>query len=283
MNITYTTIHHDPEGRCNEQLRRHVSTLRELFVDGFVVVTRATVDPSSEVGRENRELLEAAGFRLTIRSSIKERQLDSASDIALIAAEQRGKGDWIMTGLLDRTLHWLDTYPGELKSLLRRGLVGEDLLVIGRTERALLTHPRQQLDPELYTNCVTAEVLGMEKVDVAAGVPSLMTKETARTIIDFLKGQHRVFNREVDINDSAWPIIAKFKGKKLGYVEVEGLEFETPDQYRREIAQLGYEEWIRRNFTEANVQKRWERAYVTETRIKEFAQAIQNADGKERN
>ena len=69
----------------------------------------------------------------------------------------------------------------------------------------------------------------------------------------------------------------------MGYVEVEGLEFETPDQYRREIAQLGYEEWIRRNFTEANVQKRWERAYVTETRIKEFAQAIQNADGKERN
>lgn len=280
-SITYATIHHDPEGRCNEQLRRHVSTLGDLFVDSFIVVTRETVDPTTKVGRETSELLEQAGFRVTVRSQVKSRQLDTATDIALIAAKERGKGNLIMTGLLDRTLHWLDTYPDELNDLLENGTGDLDMMIIGRTERAFFTHPKEQRDPEIYTNLVTARLLGMEHVDVAAGVPSLMTRETARTIIDFLKDHHRVFNPEVDINDAAWPIIAKFRGKKLGYVEVEGLEFETPDQFKNEIEELGYDEWVKRNFTEANVQRRWERAYATEIKIKEFI-ATADVGGKER-
>lgn len=277
ISTTHVTIHHDPEGRVNPQLRRHIDNLRHLFFDNFVVVTQETIQ-----NRETDQMLKEAGFRVTIRSSAKERQVDTALNIALIAGETRGKGDSIFVGCLDRTLHWLDTYPDELKGILANGTGDNGYIILGRTKRAFATHPLQQQEPEAYTNEVTARLLNMENVDVATGC-RLLTRQTAKLITRSLSQRHMLlFNPDVDIDDSVWPLIAYLEGKKVGYIQTEGLEFETPDQYKEEISELGYDEWLRKNFTSANTTRRWDRAYITEQKIKRIKETYMSIFDKER-
>lgn len=279
---THATIHHDPEGRCLDLLRDHARDLKELFVDGFIVVTRETVDQNTSIGAKTYQLLNDSGFRITTRSTVKTRQLDTSSDIALIAAKERGGGDLIFTGCLDRTLHWMEFYPEELREVLARGTDGADFLILGRTKRALETHPRVQLEPEIYTNEATARILDLPGVDFASGLSRIMTHDSAVKIVEFLKRNLRVFNREIDINDSYWVMAAKFEGLAIGYRQVEGLEFETPDQFKKEIADLGYEEWLRQNFSEANLSRRMERAYETERVLLRHLETFGNGAERER-
>ena len=45
---------------------------------------------------------------------------------------------------------------------------------------------------------------------------------------------------------SSWPIIFWNIAESKRYIEVEGLEWETPDQFKNEIDELGYEKWLRK-------------------------------------
>ncbi len=40
-----------------------------------------------------------------------------------------------------------------------------------------------------------------------------------------------------------WPIQSWINSTNPGYIEVEGLEWETPDRYPQEITQAGYDAW----------------------------------------
>lgn len=257
-NITHIAIHHDPEGRCNYLLEAQAENLRSSFTDGFVVTTKETYG-----NLHTRKLLEQAGFQIVVRNTLRAREVDTAAHISLVAGYERGKGELLFFGCFDRTLHWLQTYPEEFKQVLARGTQGNDYLIIGRTERALATHPRVQLEPEIYTNKVTARLLGMDEVDVA-GACRMLTMEIAKEIVKFLFKENRFTNKSVDVADSLWPYAAHLLGKKVGFIKTEGLEFETPDQFRKEIKALGYEEWVRRNFTQENVARRMSRAQKTE-------------------
>jgi hypothetical protein len=42
-----------------------------------------------------------------------------------------------------------------------------------------------------------------------------------------------------------WPITLWRHAENPAYVEVEGLEWETPDRYQEEIKKKGYERWLR--------------------------------------
>jgi hypothetical protein len=40
-------------------------------------------------------------------------------------------------------------------------------------------------------------------------------------------------------SDAGWPLFAERQGYTLGYIETDGLEFETPDRYGDQIAAAG--------------------------------------------
>jgi hypothetical protein len=267
--VTHGAIHHDPEGRCNNLLAKNADKLRTFFEDAFVISTIST----EKHNPRGIELMKESGMQVIIRpTERRSRQLDTGSNIALVAGYTRGKGNILFLGCLDRTLHMLETYPEELRNLLESGLRGNDYIILGRTERALSTHPMVQLEPELYTNQITAKILKMPGIDVTTGC-RLIGRETAKDLVKFQAENNIFTNRGVDISDSSWPyIVSEIFEKKVGFVATEGLEFETPDQYPKEITELGYSEWVKANFTEENKKTRWLRAYETERVLNEFSQ-----------
>jgi hypothetical protein len=118
---------------------------------------------------------------------------------------------------MDRVLHWARSYPEELKRVTA-AIPGNDFLILGRTKRAMETHPRNQMDTEALANKVFSLITGIE-MDITAASRGI-SREAAETILRHSRG--RFFD-----SDSEWPIILHCNGYKLSYMEVEGLEWET--------------------------------------------------------
>ena len=136
----------------------------------------------------------------------------------------------------DRALHWAECYPAELARVA--GAAGRyDFAVLGRTTRAFASHPRTQRDTEAIINQVYATISG-RTWDVTAAA-RILSRYAARAIL-------RDCAEESIGTDVAWPLFAERSGDiTLGYIETEGLEFETADRYADEIAAVGgLENWI---------------------------------------
>jgi len=138
---------------------------------------------------------------------------------------------------LDRALHWANTYPDELKSILDE-IPHYDFLILGRTQRALETHPKPQRLTESLTNQFYQHLLG-QYMDVNAAFRGISSR-AAKTILNH--SQAPSFETDVE-----WPLIIKHKSKiPISYIEVEGLEYETHLKHHKEIEGLdGIEQWKR--------------------------------------
>jgi hypothetical protein len=130
----------------------------------------------------------------------------------------------------DRILHWMEFHPQELSDVAQR-LTRYDFTVLGRTPRAFATHPRLQRDTEAIINHVFERVSG-RVWDTGAGARGLSRRAAEVIVADCHDDQIS--------NDVTWPLcLAQRGGFTLGYIETEGLEFETPDRYPAEVAQAG--------------------------------------------
>lgn len=136
---------------------------------------------------------------------------------------------------LDRLVHWLDCYPAELLDLPR--VWGKhDLTVLARTPRAFQSHPACQVVTEGTANAVIARRLGIPDADAFSG--SYVWRRRAAEAVLAAPGPR-------DLRFYAEAVLAPFRaGCTVGCHRVEGLEWETPDQYRPEIDRLGYAAWL---------------------------------------
>ena len=136
----------------------------------------------------------------------------------------------------DRVLHWAERYPEELARVAAR-VADYDLTVIGRTQRAFDSHPRIQRDTEAIVNRVFA-MTSRQAWDVTAATRGL-SRRAAQAILAHCP--------DVQVStDVSWTLFLRGSGGyTLGYVETEGMEFETPDRYADQIAQAGgLERWM---------------------------------------
>lgn len=78
--------------------------------------------------------------------------------MALASAVKLGTSHLLYFGF-DSLLHWAHHYPAELRSTVRR-IPEHDLTIIGRTRRALDSHPRSQRDTEILANEAFARLTG---------------------------------------------------------------------------------------------------------------------------
>lgn len=130
----------------------------------------------------------------------------------------------------DRLLHWVMTYPDELCAVLGE-LPAGDLIVLGRSERAFLTHPACQVDTERLSNHVF-ELVASRAWDVAGGSRGL-----SRVAAEFLLETSS--ERHVGV-DAEWPILVLANPDlRVAYRACEGLEFETPDRFPEDVAKAG--------------------------------------------
>jgi hypothetical protein len=109
-------------------------------------------------------------------------------------------------------------------------------VLIGRTRRAFETHPETQTMTESIGNTVTSQVLGFTEPRDVLGTTWILTPALAGKILNLEPSNRYGFYAE-------WPIQLWNNSTNPTYIEVEGLEWETPDRYRQEIAQAGYLSW----------------------------------------
>lgn len=234
MQIVLAATHHDPDGRLYAQTARELPRLHELFAGITLMLTPQTTP-------ETAALLRSAGARFNIGAH------DLPTGHLHLGIWRRGA---VAAGLehfpeaehylfcdLDRVLHWAEFHYEELRTTLS-AVVDYDLTVIGRTPRAFASHPRSQRDTEAIANQVFALVWGAPW-DVCAAARGLSAR-AARLIVE------RCDDNTVG-SDCTWPLLARAAGLRTGYLETEGLEFETLDRYGDEIAALGgAQAWIDR-------------------------------------
>ncbi len=136
----------------------------------------------------------------------------------------------------DRLIHWIHSYPEELKDLLKKD-ISADYLLIGRSKRAFETHPSTQKNTERLINEIGSKVLGFSKIKDLISVCYIFTKELCEKILNINNLTNTGFY-------GIWPIILWMNATKKQYLEVEGLEWETPDRFHEDINKIGYTTWL---------------------------------------
>jgi len=216
---------HDPSGRFLPFIQKYIAGIASLFPNKAIAVT-------SQTNPNVKEILNNNGVRLI---QTRENEIGSSRRMSVKLALEF-KCNHILYCDFDRMLHWVASYQHELESTLIK-IQTFDYFIIGRTKRAFETHPLVQKETERITNHVFQMNIG-RPFDVTSGT-SAMSKKAAEVILN-----HSIALSNA--TDTEWPVIvSRLFSDKIGYVEVEGMEFETPDFFQDEIAESGsYEKWM---------------------------------------
>ncbi len=233
---------HDSSGWSIKPLKESASLLNDLYDHRIVVATRGTSQAVIEA-------LEASGWILASPRSNVGVEYISDSRLRVIKAGVETGADHVHLVDTDRILHWAAHYSDELREVVGR-IPDLDFTIIGRTPRALQTHPRNQVETEAIANRVFSLIYGKE-VDITAA-----SRGVSKAAIELLAKYSR--GRFFD-NDSEWPtILFCMGGLSMGYLEAEGLEWETrlkreqmvlPNGRRvdvKEYYELNPESWVYR-------------------------------------
>jgi hypothetical protein len=205
-----TTLH-DSSGWSIVPLREMALLFSELYNQCVVVATKGTSPLVIDT-------LKSLGWVLATPRSMVGIEHITDSRLRVVVAGLDGDVDYVHLVDMDRVLHWAAHYPDELREVVGR-IPDLDFTIIGRTRRAFQTHPSNQVETEAIANRVFSLIYGKE-VDITAASRGV-SKKAAQILMKYSRG--RFFD-----NDSEWPTILLCKGGlKMGYIEAEGLEWET--------------------------------------------------------
>lgn len=223
MSVALAVIQYDPQGLLFDQTARVLPQLQQVFADIAVHANVATAPRSLEYLAQHGARVKAEAVEGGLNYLGKFRR--SVVEFAL-----QGPCPFIIYCDFDRILHWMEFYPAELRAVTEQ-ISQFDFTVLGRTPRAFATHPRIQRDTEAIINHVF-ERLTDRAWDTGSGARGLSRRAAEAIVTGCL--DDRVSN------DVTWPLCLEQRGGfALGYLETEGLEFETADRFAEEVARAG--------------------------------------------
>lgn len=222
--ITLVCLTRDPEANLEPSIVKLQHKLSEIYNDRIVIASRDTAP-------KIKRALTESGWTVIDQS---EEGIGEARRDALRITQQENYTHIHLCDL-DRALHWVSTYPDEMKRI-HNEIPNHDFLILGRTHRAFETHPKPQRLTENLTNQFFQNLTG-QYIDVNAASRGISSK-AADTILNHSKA----ISFETDVE---WPLIIKHKSHlRLSYLEVDGLEFETHLKHQKEIEAFnGIEQW----------------------------------------
>ena len=217
---------HDRENRLSGLIEETHRRLGSLFESIVVAVTPET-HPEIRLTLSRLDSLEVCTGGASISSTYR-----TALEQSLAKNPER-----ILYCDFDRVIHWARVYPEELERNVN-SYPQHDFLLIGRTPSALCSHPETQITTEAIANSVASRVLGFKETRDVISACWRLTPELTEKLLQLPERNTYGFYCE-------WPIVAWRQARRPEYIEVEGLEWETPDRYMREVEEKGYEQWLR--------------------------------------
>ena len=222
--ITLVSPLHDPNSKLLSYIKKYGRALKKIYHGNVCVAV--TTETNSKVISELKRL----GFNI---SSEHKNAADNYRHAIKMGIKTNAS--YIHQVDFDRALHWVNRFSNELKDVIYYIPSYSGFLSFIRTRRAFESHPLIQRTTETTVNAIASEVAGVD-VDIMSGsfgfdreLTELIAKESKRT--DF--GIYAEFLT-----------IALRHKMKINTMEVEGLEWETPDQFKDKIEQEGYSAWL---------------------------------------
>ncbi len=215
---------HDPNSKLLPYIKKYGRALKKIYKGNVCVAVTTETNPDvvTELKRlafivssEHKNV--ADNYRHAIKMGI---ELDAA---------------YIHQIDFDRALHWVRRFPNELRDVAEVAPSYTGLLSFIRTKRAFETHPEIQRSTENVVNDIASQVAGI-KIDIMSGSYGFERRLAQKIVIE---------GKRNDFGFYAEFLIIALKHKfQINTLEVEGLEWETPDQYRDIIERKGYSKWL---------------------------------------
>ncbi len=221
--LALLTVTHDPSGSYLPLFYELQKELENLYTDLFITVSDQS---SMELIKE----LEKSKF------NVKVIQKNGAANARreVLQFGLTGQSDYYHYCDFDRLLTWAENHLHELKNLVLE-IPHHDYLILGRTERAMKTHPIDWIETEKITNRICSLELGKD-VDITSGSCSF-----SRKCAEYIS-QYSIER----MTDAEWPMIAlRIANYNVDYTSVEGLEYhEETNGIHRNISDS--EKWFSR-------------------------------------
>jgi len=219
---------HDPEGRITEIFKKYSSELLRLY-NGYVAINiTETTSP------ETLEAIKKTKIKFSIQDKKNVKNIGDNYKKALSLGFGFPSSHFHLMDF-DRALHWAKRFPKELKKVIEKMPSYEGLLSFIRTTQAFESHPFIQRSTEIVTNALASKVVGFD-VDIMSGSFGL-DKNLANLVLKNSKENGVGIYAEI-------LKIAIRNEIPIKTIIVEGLEWETPDQYQNEIEKDGYITWL---------------------------------------
>lgn len=222
--IKLVSVLHDPESRLLDLARDNIGKLRYLFGSFTVVVSRKTSQMMQSLLKDMGIIMvyDDGPLPLAYRGALKIGAMSPA--------------DYVLVVDFDRLLVWADKQFDELAKI--KDIEGYDYLLLERTQDALRTHSPMQVEAEYICNFYLSKLFGMQDTRDFFSGAWLFSKGLAWRIVEGSKAENNGFYGE-------WHALAMENAKNLGFMQCNGLEWETPYQYKREIETMGMESWLK--------------------------------------
>jgi hypothetical protein len=232
FDVALAATLHDPAGALAEEIRARLPRLQSLYRTVAVAASPVTAPAVCELLAAAGALAPtpAANLRGPLyRSALRHAAASGATLVHYVD--------------FDRALRWVRRVPRELAGVLRASR-RHPVLLVGRTHAAHRSHHLPLYATETLANRLMAGRLGLAgRVDLL--VPSFVL---ARSACEALLRRSRA--RDVAIYGELAALVLGI-GPDVAYVECRGLDWETPDRYRRAVRRIGLSAWRRRQETPA--------------------------------
>lgn len=228
--VVLATILHDIDGNLAAPLLAAGPALRTYFAGLAVSLTEATDSKVAEVLED--ELGASLAFH-PVGEAIIGRARRDAVRLALELS-----GDRILYSDVDHILRWVRADADEMAACLA-AQPDAQLLIIGRTEEAMMLIPQRLRETEVPVN-KAYELMSGRRADLLFAIRR-MDRNVA---VDIVEHSH------IDsiANDVEWPLLAERLGHRVGYSEAHGLSYRTIDEYGAAADSYDKDalQWIRR-------------------------------------
>ncbi|MCG1020353.1 hypothetical protein [Sutcliffiella horikoshii] len=223
-SIGLVTITHDPNGRYIDLFIKHLTYITKLYGEIYLTIS----NQSSKAWKRALKVDPQINFKTIPKQGAAHARREA------VTFGLSGKCEYFHYIDLDRLLTWCERYPEELRGIVSK-IPGRPYTILGRTERAFLTHPEDWVETERITNKICSLELKKE-VDITAG-SSAFSRECAKRI---------AIKSKSDMTDAEWPMIVyRIMKQPIHYLEVEGLEYwEEANSMTRKVSEG--EKWVGR-------------------------------------